>query len=131
MKRILHSFVLTVWKHWENAVAPSPAPLADKSIFISINAALILGNKSDTDLYHFDLCHVCGFSCFWVFVAPSIIDHQAPLPLKIFRQKYWSGVPFPNPVDLPYPGVKLSSLACPALAGGFFTISTTWEGLFI
>ena len=112
-------------------MAPSPAPLADKSIFISINAALILGNKSDTDLDHFDLCHVCEFSRFWLFVAQWIIDHQAPLPLKIFRQKYWSGVPFPNPVDLPYPGVKLSTLASPALAGGFFTTSTTWEGLFI
>ena len=44
MKRVLHSFVLTVSKLWENAMAPSPASLADNSIFISINGAFILGN---------------------------------------------------------------------------------------
>ena len=33
------------------------------------------------------------------------------------RQKYWSGLPFPSPGDLPNPGIKLTS---PALTGGFF-----------
>ena len=37
------------------------------------------------------------------------------------RQEYWSGVPFPTPGDLPDPGIKLTSFAPPALAGGFFT----------
>ena len=31
------------------------------------------------------------------------------------------------PGDLPNPGIELESLISPALAGGFFTISTTWE----
>ena len=31
------------------------------------------------------------------------------------------------PGDLPYPGVKPLSLRSPALAGGFFTTSATWE----
>ena len=43
------------------------------------------------------------------------------------RQKYWSGLPWPPPEDLPDPGVKPASLASPALAGGFFTTSTTQE----
>jgi len=43
------------------------------------------------------------------------------------RQEYWSGVPFPSPGDLLDPGIKPASLASPALAGRFFTISTTWE----
>ena len=34
------------------------------------------------------------------------------------RQKYWSGLPFPSPGDLPDPGIELAS---PALAGRFFT----------
>ena len=34
------------------------------------------------------------------------------------RQKYWSGLPFPSPGDLPDPGIEPTS---PALAGGFFT----------
>ena len=29
--------------------------------------------------------------------------------------------------DLPYPGIELTSLESPALAGGFFTTSATWE----
>ena len=43
------------------------------------------------------------------------------------RQEYWSGLPFPSPGDLSNPGVEPTSLASPALAGGFFTASTTWE----
>ena len=42
-------------------------------------------------------------------------------------KKYWSGLPFPTPGDLPNPGIKPASLASSALAGGFFTISATWE----
>ena len=29
--------------------------------------------------------------------------------------------------DLPNPGIELASLTSPALAGGFFTTSATWE----
>ena len=36
-------------------------------------------------------------------------------------------MPCPSPGDLADPGVKPSSLKSPALAGGFFTTSTTWE----
>ena len=43
------------------------------------------------------------------------------------RQEYWSGLPFPSPEDLPDPGTEPKSLASPALAGGFFTTSATWE----
>ena len=34
---------------------------------------------------------------------------------------------FLTPGDLPNPGIKPMSLTSPALAGGFFTASTTWE----
>ena len=43
------------------------------------------------------------------------------------RQEYWSGLPCPPPADLPDPGIEPVSLMSPALAGGFFTTSTTWE----
>ena len=52
---------------------------------------------------------------------------QAPLSMGFSRQEYWSGLPFPPPGDLPYPGIKPVSLTFSALAGGFFTTSTTWE----
>ena len=38
--------------------------------------------------------------------------------MEFSRQKYWSGLPFPSPGDLPDPGMESES---PALAGGFFT----------
>ena len=43
------------------------------------------------------------------------------------RQEYWSGLPCPPAGDLPDPGIELESLTSPALAGGFFTTSATWE----
>ena len=49
--------------------------------------------------------------------------------MQFSRQEYWSGLPFPPPGDLPNPRIKPTSQVSPALAGGFFTISTTWEAL--
>ena len=46
-----------------------------------------------------------------------------------FSRQYWSGWPFPPLGDLPDPGIKPMSLASPALAGGFFSTSATWEAL--
>ena len=42
-------------------------------------------------------------------------------------QEYWSGLPWSPSGDLLYPGIKPASLMPPALAGGFFTTSATWE----
>ena len=50
------------------------------------------------------------------------VAHQAFL--SISRQEYWSKLPFPPPG-----GIKPAALASPALAGGFFTTSITWEAL--
>ena len=43
------------------------------------------------------------------------------------RQEYWCGLPYPSPGDLPDPGIEPTCLTSPALAGGFFTTSTTWN----
>ena len=42
------------------------------------------------------------------------------------RQEYWGGFPCLPPGDLPDPGIEPKSLTSPALAGRFFTTSTTW-----
>ena len=52
---------------------------------------------------------------------------QAPLSTGFSRQEYWSALPCPPLGDLPDPGIEPVSLASLALAGGFFTTSTTWE----
>ena len=46
---------------------------------------------------------------------------QAPLSVEFSMQKYWEGLPFPAPGDLPDPGMELASPVSPALAGGSFT----------
>ena len=70
---------------------------------------------------------MCALSCVPLFVAPWTVTHQAPLSMGFPRQEYWSGLPFPSPGNLPDPGIESTSLAPPALAGGFFITSATWE----
>ena len=41
-----------------------------------------------------------------LLVTPWTVAHQVPLFMEIPRQKYWSGLPFPSPGNLPNPGIK-------------------------
>ena len=64
------------------------------------------------------------------------IAHHTPLSMEFSRQEYWNELPFEfpgflTPRNLPNPGIKPTSLASPALAGGFFTTSATWDGLYM
>ena len=61
------------------------------------------------------------------FVIPRTVALQAPLSMRFSRQEYWSGLTFPLPGHLSDPGIEPASLRSLALAGGFLTISTTWE----
>ena len=47
----------------------------------------------------------------WLFAIPRTVARQAPLSMEFSRQEYWSGLPFPSPGDLPYPGIKIRSPA--------------------
>ena len=76
-------------------------------------------------------CCANRFSHGQLFVTPWTIAHQAPLSMGFSRQECWSGLPCPSPGDLPGPGIGAKSLMSPALAGGFFTTSTTWEAPLI
>ena len=67
------------------------------------------------------------FSPVWLFATPWIIACQASLSEGVSRQEYWSGLPCPSPRDRPNRGIEAASLTPPALAGRFFTTSTTWE----
>ena len=68
------------------------------------------------------LCFCCFClvpqSCPTLLRPPWAVAHQAPLSMGFSRQECWTGLPFPPPGDLLYPGIELAS---PALAGGFFT----------
>ena len=43
------------------------------------------------------------------------------LSMRLSRQEYWSGFPFPPPRDPPNPEIKPASPVTSALAGRFFT----------
>ena len=75
-----------------------------------------------------NIVHACMLSCFSrvLSVTPWTVAHQAPLSMGFSKQGYWSGLSCPPPGDPPDPGTKPIS---PALAGGFFTTSATWEDL--
>ena len=70
-----------------------------------------------------------SFSCVQLFATLWIVDCQAPLSMGFSRQEKWSGLPCPPPGDLPDPGIEPASLGSLALAGRFFTPSTTWKAL--
>ena len=55
-----------------------------------------------------------------LFVIPRAVIYQVPLSIGFSRQEYWSGLLFPLPGDLPYPGIEPVSIASPALVGRFF-----------
>ena len=63
-----------------------------------------------------------------LFVTLWTVAFQAALSMKFCRQEYWSGLLCPPPGDLPDPGIEPEA---PALAGGFFTTSATWEALYV
>ena len=65
---------------------------------------------------------VCTQS-YLTLAIPRTVAHQAPLSVEFSKQGYWSGLPFPPPGDVPDPGIRPRSLASPALAGGFFSLS--------
>ena len=52
------------------------------------------------------------------------MDCQAPLSVKVSRQEYWKGFPFPTPGDLPHLGIKPVSLVSSVSAGRFFTATS-------
>ena len=57
-------------------------------------------------------------------MTPWSVAYQAPLSMGFSS---WNELPFPSAGDLPDSGIELESLLSPALAGGFFTTSATWE----
>ena len=72
-------------------------------------------NKSS--LSHFLLCETL-----WTAA------HQVPPSMEFFRQEYCTGLLCP-PGYIPDSGIEPEFPRSPALTGGFFTTSTTWEAL--
>ena len=54
-------------------------------------------------------------SCLESFMTAWTVAHQALLSMGFHRQKYWSGLPFPSPGDLPDTGIEPASPVSRAL----------------
>ena len=61
-------------------------------------------------------CGLFAKSC-PTLAIPWTATCQAPLTMGFSGRKYWSGLPFPSPGDLPDPGIEPRS---PALQADFF-----------
>ena len=91
--------------------------------------ALLLYCKSHLFIFAFISITLLLLSCFsHVRLCATLwtVAHQAPWSMRFSRQEYWSGLSVSSSrcFSQPNPGIKSES---PALAGGFFTTSTTWE----
>ena len=51
---------------------------------------------------------MCVLSLICLVATPWTVARQAPLSMKISRQEYWTGLPFPTPMAFPDPGIKLT-----------------------
>ena len=71
--------------------------------------------------YENNMCVLSCFSCVQLYVTLWTTAHQAPLSKEFSRQEYWSGLLCPPPGH----EIKPTSLTSPALAGRFFTTSST------
>ena len=66
-----------------------------------------------------------------LFATLWTVARQAPLSMRFSRQEHWSGLPCISPGDLPNLDIEPTSLRSPALGGGFFIASATWEAPYI
>ena len=62
-------------------------------------------------------------------MVPPFLVSASYHSLARYTPEVGSGFPCPSPGDLPSPGIELTSLMSPALAGGFFTTSAIWEAI--
>ena len=105
--------------------------------FIATELFLFLEQKSSQfpRLRSIYVCNYCAvlsrFSHVQHFVILWTLAHQAPLSMGFSRQEYWGRLPCPPPGALPDLGMGPMTHMPPAVAGGFFITSSTWEAQYI
>ena len=95
--------------------------------WLNNNSKIIKRNgTSDNPKLEITLKQCCGLvarSCPTLKI-PWTVAHQAPLSMGFSRQKYWSGLPFSSPGDLPAAGIEIQAPVLPTVsctAGRSFT----------
>ena len=89
-------------EYWSGLPFPSPGDLPDPGIELGSPALQADALTSEPP----GKPKVKSLSCVQLFVTLWTIAYQAPLSMGFSRQRYWSGLPFPSPGDLPNPGIE-------------------------
>ena len=82
-----------------------------------VHLSVFFNHPSDHCYLSWWCCVLSHFSCAQLFAAQWTVANKAHLSMGFSRQEYWSGLPCPPPEDFPDPGIELTSLRSPALAG--------------
>ena len=77
------------------------------------------------------LCGACVLSDVQLFCDPLDGSPPGSSVHGILQARILEGVVISFSRDLPNPGIEPASLMFPALAGGFFTTSATWEAIYL
>ena len=102
-------------EYWSGLPSPPPGDLMDPGIEPSSFTSPALAGR-----FFFFTTSACwevkSLSYFQLFATPWTVAYQAPPSMGFSRQKYWSGLPFPSPGNLPDPGMEPGSPALQAYA---------------
>ena len=112
-------------------LTPFSLAFIDQNIYSSFSIFLLPLESINSVSTHLSVCVPSHFSCVHLFATLWTVAHQAFLSMGFSRQGYWSGSPCPPPGHLPNPGIEPVSLMSLALAGEFFTTSTTRDALMV
>ena len=133
-----HSYIPLKYSHVTSLMLPSPLPNISFFLFSRLQALFPAGRctralycVSSVTQSCLTLCGLCGLCGLCQVSLAGIFLPGEEKSMGFSRQEYWCWLPFPTLGDLPDPGVKPMSLASSALAGRFFTTSTTWEAIVL
>ena len=109
-------------EYWSGVPLPSPKHLYTYP-YLSLCCVVYSGSLASHGVY------VCAKSLQLCPILCDAMDYSPPGSSVhgIPQARILEGLPWPPPGDLPDPRIELTSLMSPALAGGFFTTSATWE----
>ena len=103
--------------------------LPTKLLILKCLASQLMAPQSVSSISQKPGCCVCSVASVVSNSLSNPMDHSPPSSSahEILQARILEWVVIPPPGDLPDPGIKLASLTSPALAGRFFTTSTTQE----
>ena len=127
---ILHMILYTFQCYSLDSSLPFPVSTS----LCSTSVSLLLPCRR-VHQYHLSRVRACVLSCFshiWLCVIPYTVCSVPGFSVHgILQARTLEGLPCPPPGDLPNLGTEPASLTSLALAGVFFTTSTTWGALQI